>query len=236
MPLTVEAAILDLGCGEGKMVRELRQSGYDAHGCDFVDMKGVSDFTATIQNCCEEGVLRPIEASPYRLPFPDNTFDCIFSSQVLEHVMDYDTTLKEIYRVLKPGGLSLNMFPGRYIFIEPHVLVPMASVIRNKLWLLFWAYLGLRNRFQKYKSAKGTAALNFDYLQSHTNYLTKKQILSYAKAYFTASFREDAYIETGTSRKAGLARMIWKLLPCLPDLLSAFHTRVLALRKAIIYH
>lgn len=231
LPLTNKAAILDLGCGEGKIVRELRQGGYDAYGCDFIDMKGVSDFTSDIKNSYEEGVLRTIDASPYRLPFHDNTFDYIFSSQVFEHVMDYDTTLKEIYRILKPGGLSLNMFPGRYIFIEPHVLVPMASVIQNKLWLLFWAYLGVRNRFQRDKSAREVVALNYDYLKSHTNYLTKKQILSYAKRYFAASFREDVYVEMGTSGKAKIAKLIWKLFPWLPVFLSEFHTRVLVLRK-----
>lgn len=165
------------------------------------------------------------------MPFEDNAFDYIFSSQVFEHVMDYDITLKEIRRLLKPGGLSLNIFPGRYLFIEPHVFVPMASIIRNKVWLLFWACLGIRNSFQKGKNAMEVATLNYNYLNKCTNYLTKKQIWNYAKRYFDVSFREDLLFELTTSRKAKLAKLILKLFPSLRDIFSALHTRVLVLRK-----
>lgn len=229
--LTDSATILDLGCGEGKMVQELRQNGYNAYGCDFIDTQGISDFTSTIQHGYSKDILRSIEGSPYRLPFEDKTFDYIFSSQVFEHIMDYETTLREIYRILKPGGISLNMFPGRYIFIEPHVFVPLASVLQNRAWLLLWAYLGVRNRFQKGKKAKEVATLNYNYLHAQTNYLKKGQIFDYAKRYFNVTFREDVYIESGTSGKARIAKLIWTIVPWLPILFSEFHTRVLVLRK-----
>ena len=230
-PLPNEAVILELGCGKGQMVQELRREGYAAFGCDFIDTKGVSDFTRDIQKQFDDGILLPIKILPYRLPFEDNTFDYIFSSQVFEHVMDYDITLKEIHRMLKPGGLSLNIFPGRYIFIEPHVFVPIASVVRNKVWLLFWSYLGIRNSFQKGKSAMEVSTLNYNYLNAHTNYLTKKQILNYAKRYFDVSFREDLLFEVGTSRKAKLGKLILKIFPSLLAIFSALHTRVLVIRK-----
>jgi SAM-dependent methyltransferase len=38
------------------------------------------------------------------LPFPDNTFDCIFSSEVFEHIFNLEEIMKELYRVLKPNG------------------------------------------------------------------------------------------------------------------------------------
>lgn len=230
-PSSNAATILDLGCGEGNLVSELRQDSYNAYGCDYIDKKNSSDFTLDVQNRFEAGVLRAIEVSPYRLPFEDDTFDYIFSMQVFEHVMDYDTTLREIHRILKPGGLSLNMFPSRFTLVEPHVFVPLATVLRNKVWLLVWAYLGIRNRFQKGKNAREVAALNYDYLVAHTNYLRRRKMLNYAQKYFVASFREDAYVETGTSRKAKLVTSIGKLFPWLYALLSEFCFRLLTLRK-----
>lgn len=229
--LTREVVILDLGCGKGQIVRELRRDSYAAYGCDFIDKQDISDFNDNIQKQFEDGILRPIKMSPYRLPFEDNTFDYIFSSQVFEHVMDYDITLKEILRILKPGGFSLNIFPGRYLCIEPHVFVPIASIIRNKVWLLFWACLGIRNSFQKGKSAMEVATLNYNYLNKCTNYLTQKQILNYAERYFEVSFREDLLFELTRSKKAKLAKLIFKLFPSLLVFFSALHTRVLVLRK-----
>jgi SAM-dependent methyltransferase len=44
-------------------------------------------------------------------PFPDNSFDSIITSQVFEHVFTPDLFVKEIYRVLKPGGTLLLTVP-----------------------------------------------------------------------------------------------------------------------------
>ena len=105
---------------------------------------------------------------PYRLPFEDNRFDYVISSQVLEHVMDYDATFGEIRRVLKPGGISLHTFPSRYVLIEPHTFIPLASVIKSRSWLRLWALLGIRNDYQAGKSAREVAKLNHAYLHART--------------------------------------------------------------------
>jgi SAM-dependent methyltransferase len=54
------------------------------------------------------------------LPFADNEFDAVLSSQVLEHVPSIHNSLKEIYRVLKPGGQVLLSLP----FVYPEHEVP----------------------------------------------------------------------------------------------------------------
>jgi SAM-dependent methyltransferase len=43
--------------------------------------------------------------------WPDNTFDFICATQVFEHVADQELAYREIYRVMKPGGVFLNIFP-----------------------------------------------------------------------------------------------------------------------------
>jgi SAM-dependent methyltransferase len=51
-----------------------------------------------------------------RLTFPDGSFDLIISAEVLEHVFDLPDVLREIARVLKPGGLHVFTIPNRYPF------------------------------------------------------------------------------------------------------------------------
>ena len=46
-----------------------------------------------------------------RLSYADATFDLVITSETLEHVPDIDVALKEIYRILKPGGLHLFTVP-----------------------------------------------------------------------------------------------------------------------------
>ena len=53
-------------------------------------------------------------ASALNLPFADNTFDKVICSEVLEHIPDYRGALREIERVLKPGGLFCASVPRRW--------------------------------------------------------------------------------------------------------------------------
>merc|ERR1711920_563495 len=46
-------------------------------------------------------------ASVYAVPFPDNSFDVVIMSDVLEHLLDLKKALREVARVLKPGGVFL---------------------------------------------------------------------------------------------------------------------------------
>ena len=71
------------------------------------------------------------------LPFADNTFDFVFSDQVLEHVQDHNLAFAEIARVMKPGGISLHIFPARLKPTEAHVFVPLGGVMQSRWWLTF---------------------------------------------------------------------------------------------------
>jgi len=175
-----ETVIVDLGCGNGDLVQELRNRGYQAFGCDFVFKEGPNVATLAAQS-----IIRLIEANLYRLPFDDGAVDVVVSDQVFEHVHDYPGTLAEIKRILKPGGASLHIFPSRYTPIEPHVFVPFATIIRNYWWLFFWACLGIRHALQKHLPADETAARNAEYLSNRTNYLTKAQIRKHFQRFFT---------------------------------------------------
>lgn len=65
-----------------------------------------------------------------KLPFSDGSFDAILSYDVLEHVQDLETTLKESFRILKTGGKLIAVFPGFFHPLEHHLsLVTKAPAI-----------------------------------------------------------------------------------------------------------
>ena len=136
LSLTSNIRILDFGCGQGEFADEIRKADLDVSGTDFIDR---------LPRSFSEG-LKAIVEHPYELPFQDSSFDLVVSQSVFEHVMDYDSAISEIRRVLKPDGVTIHGFPSCYRIFEPHVFVPAATLVRWKAWLAFWAYAGIRNR------------------------------------------------------------------------------------------
>ena len=63
------------------------------------------------------------------LSFSDNTFDVVVCTQIYEHVPDARTMIKEIYRVLKPGGICYFAAGNRMTILEPHYRLPFLSIV-----------------------------------------------------------------------------------------------------------
>ena len=55
--------------------------------------------------------LADVKADICNLPFPDNSYDIILCNHVLEHIPDDTKAMKELYRVLKPGGMGIFQIP-----------------------------------------------------------------------------------------------------------------------------
>lgn len=213
---SAETRLLDFGCGGGERVDQLRRRGYDAAGCDIAVPDGAHRS------------LRAIAMDPYRLPYEDASFDVVFSVTVFEHVMDYDGALAEIRRVLKPGGVSVHVFPSRWKPIETHAYVPLASAIQWRWWLRLWAALGVRNEFQQDWTARETADANARFLANETNYLRKPQIRAHVRRHFEhCDFVEEAVFRP--ERYAFFRRHAW-LLPAYRAWTSATNVRVLVCR------
>jgi len=98
-------SLLDCGCGPGSITIDLAAlvAPGDVVGIDMADIP----LEEGRKNAKERGVsnLRFETANVYELPFPDNTFDAVFSHAVVEHLSDPLKALKEQYRVLKSGGI-----------------------------------------------------------------------------------------------------------------------------------
>jgi ubiquinone/menaquinone biosynthesis C-methylase UbiE len=223
------AAVLDLGCGNGAIVKEYRALAYEAFGCDFAFKEGPD-----VERLCRNGLIRLIEREPYRLPFTDNSFDVVISDQVFEHVKNYDETLAEISRVLKPGGISLHFFPSRYTPIEPHIYVPLATIIQKRWWLAIWATFGVRAPHQKGMSVREVTDANHAYLSSSTNYLSSSTIERFVSRYF----EDYGFCEYLFLKYSNRGRIIYKFsqfLPVLPWVYGVLRSRVLFFRKVLTF-
>lgn len=58
-----------------------------------------------------ESPLAKVKMDIHEMPFDDNRFDVVFCNHVMEHVKDDIKSMKEIFRVLKPGGFAIIQIP-----------------------------------------------------------------------------------------------------------------------------
>jgi methionine biosynthesis protein MetW len=97
--------LLDVGCGEGSFIIQVREKFEEVYGVDIsddaVELSLKNDITAKKANLNNEP-----------LPFPDNYFDAVVTLDVIEHVFDPVFFLDEVRRVLAPGGYTIISTPN----------------------------------------------------------------------------------------------------------------------------
>jgi SAM-dependent methyltransferase len=97
------ARVLDIGCGRGLLLRAFQRRGCEVTGTEFSD------------DACRfarEALKIPVRVGlVHDLNFPDGSFDVVVMWHVLEHVSDPRTTLAEVSRILRPGGIFLVGVP-----------------------------------------------------------------------------------------------------------------------------
>ncbi len=117
-PLAAGDRVLDLGCGEGRHVisvyleQEVDAVGVDLNHADLVTTR--EKFDEFVEERMPGKSFGLSAANALALPFADNSFDKVICSEVLEHIPDYRAALREIGRVLKPGGLFCASVPRRW--------------------------------------------------------------------------------------------------------------------------
>ncbi|MST94000.1 MAG: class I SAM-dependent methyltransferase [Pedosphaera sp.] len=97
----VKGRLLDVGCGQRPYEKTFFAGATEYIGCDYLSDRSRPD----------------VVCSATELTFPDNSFDTVVSTEVLEHVPEPQRAINEMHRVLKPGGhliLSTPMYWPRH--------------------------------------------------------------------------------------------------------------------------
>jgi SAM-dependent methyltransferase len=97
--------LLEIGAGRGWQAKALADAGYKVEAIDLPLDSGISGHAAA-----REWPIRDYDGA--HIPFPDRTFDVIYSSNVLEHVEQLDSLSADTKRVLKRGGIALHLVPN----------------------------------------------------------------------------------------------------------------------------
>jgi len=170
---------LDIGSGSGDLVKLLKEKlNTRASCCDYTDaLIQLPDQKVDIidLNCKKE------------LPYQGDTFDVVTATEVIEHLEDFRAILREIYRVLKPGGVCVLSTPN---------ILNLNSRLRN-LWFGFAELMGpLPVQGRKIESCAGHInPVSFFYIMHALHELKYRQI----------NFGVDKYQRSGI----GKALIFW---------------------------
>lgn len=102
---------VDFGCGTGFMINIIHKYFDEVHGVDITrDMMKYVDLTP--------GNIQLHECLAENTPFEANTFEFATAYSFMDHLIDYETFLREVYRVLKKGGIFYSDLNPNRAFIS----------------------------------------------------------------------------------------------------------------------
>jgi ubiquinone/menaquinone biosynthesis C-methylase UbiE len=110
---TAGLKILDVGCGQGIDLAQYARAGAEVTGIDLTP-RHAELARAHLSALGLDGQV--VEGDAEALPFADTTFDRVSSNGVLHHTPDIEEALREIWRVLKPGGEARIILYNRRSF------------------------------------------------------------------------------------------------------------------------
>ena len=131
------AHVLVDGCGIGMYMRAFHRFTPHVYGIDI--------DPPIVQQAAQALPLLSVAAGEH-LPFPDDSFDFVFSHEVIEHVQNDHWTAAEMVRVLRPGGRIVIFCPNRLYPFETHGHFWRGKYHFGNTPLINWLPNPLRNR------------------------------------------------------------------------------------------
>lgn len=179
--------VLEIGLGQGADSEALVKRGAVYSGIDLTE--------ESVKRVRMRFELKDVEydkieqASALAIPFPDDSFDIVFSHGVLHHIPDIKTASREIARVLKPGGELISMF---YAKRSLNYLLSITLVRRLGLAALYFA--GAKGRgitAEHLQNARRTGLRPYLSMKNFIHVNTDGPGNPYSKVYDLKSVSED---------------------------------------------
>jgi ubiquinone/menaquinone biosynthesis C-methylase UbiE len=168
--------LLEVGVGAGTDHLQWARAGAVCHGVDLTDA-AIETTRARLALYGFESSLRRTNAE--KLPFPDASFDLVYSWGVIHHAEQPERVIAEIRRVLKPGGQFIGMLYAR------------RSLVALRFWLKYALLAGKPWRsaaevLWNHMESKGTRAYTAGELRDLFNGFARVDTASYLTPYDTA--------------------------------------------------
>lgn len=148
--------LLDLGCGFGGYSKAFLDAGANVIGLDLSPIN-------------TQDKIPMVSGDALSLPFINNSFDIVICASLIEHIPEPFLLLKEIYRVLKSGGLLYLSFPpfyspvGGHQFSPYHLLGEKIALVLSRKHSFYkpssWIKNASQNDGEKYSTAFGNWGL-----------------------------------------------------------------------------
>jgi 2-polyprenyl-3-methyl-5-hydroxy-6-metoxy-1,4-benzoquinol methylase len=130
----IQGNVLEVGCGEGRGVEILINK-----SAQFTAVDKIEEALVVLRGRFPTGKFISMNIPPLGT-LSDNTYDCVVSFQVIEHIQNDVLFLKEIHRVLKPGGMALLTTPNRKMSLSRnpwHIREYLAAELKNMASKIF---------------------------------------------------------------------------------------------------
>ncbi|MHC4570576.1 MAG: class I SAM-dependent methyltransferase [Planctomycetota bacterium] len=114
--------VLDIGCGNGTVLYNLRDRFDELHGIELVPNQ--AEWARKTLNGCDKLVNIKVENIEAGCTYPDNHFDYVVMTDVIEHIFNVKKVISELVRVTAPGGMLC-------------ICTPNIAYIKRRLKLLF---------------------------------------------------------------------------------------------------
>jgi ubiquinone/menaquinone biosynthesis C-methylase UbiE len=165
-----QGKILDIGCGNCRNLLPFKK--LDCQGIDFSKnmLTQAKKFTQK-----HNFKVKLKQASASNLPFKSNQFDYVLSLAVLHHLKNPEPAIKEIHRVLTPGGEALitiwNKLQSRFLFQPRELPIPWKQ--KSQILYRYYNFIGYF-RLRKMIRKNNFKILNSNFLGKNISFLIQK--------------------------------------------------------------
>lgn len=118
------AIVCDIGCGDGKLLFSIKNKIREGIGIDKKIKEGKYDNLLFIKQ----------DIDGYKLEINSEYVDVVLLLAVLEHLRNPKNTLKEIYRILKPGGILILTTPSPWSKIPLELMASISILNKNQIY------------------------------------------------------------------------------------------------------